>query len=367
MKFTGVQMLRFAAAMLVAAMHITQAISVHLSGQGPSQYWAQGSAGVDIFFVISGFVMGLTTPPSARHWRERAAQAWQFLQRRLIRVVPLYWFYTLLKVALLAALPALAMRSSFDGAHLAASLAFLPWVSPWGLVEPVLPVGWTLNFEMLFYALFALAVLLGLPRLLSCLGVFLLLMLAARMHGDSPLLNFWGSTIALEFVLGVGLARLRQRRLALPPEAGLLALCLGLLWMFALPWQSQDDRLLSWGLGAALVVAGAIWLEPWATRLPAARALAFLGDASYSIYLSHTFVVPAAARAAADLGLAHAGAAGLLMALLVVLGGCLSYVLLERPMTQSLQRWLMHRSHTSETTSPTPDSAGPARPSIHAP
>lgn len=367
MKLTGIQMLRFAAALLVAVMHITQAISVHLTGQGPGHYWAQGSAGVDIFFVISGFVMGLTTPPAAAHWRMRTHQAWQFLQRRLVRVLPLYWFYTLLKAALLAALPALAMRSSLDGAHLAASLAFLPWPSPWGTLEPVLPVGWTLNFEMLFYLLFALAVLLGLPRLLSCLAVFLLLMAAARLIEPWPLLQFWGSPIVLEFVLGVGLARMHQRGLVPPPEAGLLALGLGLVWMFALPWSAQDERLIKWGLGAALVVAGALWLEPWAARMPGAPALAFLGDASYSLYLSHTFVVPAAARAAAALALSHPGAVGLLMTALVVLGGCLSYVMLERPMTQGLQRRLMRPPLPGGARSLEPDRSAAARPSTHAP
>ncbi len=75
MTFTGVQVLRFSAAMLVAVMHITQAISVHLTGQGVDHYWAQGSAGVDIFFVISGFVMGLSTPPAAATLAARARQA----------------------------------------------------------------------------------------------------------------------------------------------------------------------------------------------------------------------------------------------------------------------------------------------------
>ena len=115
----------------------------------------------------------------------RARQAGQFLQRRLLRVLPLYWFYTLLKVALLAAVPAVAMRYSLDLSHLAASLAFVPWTSPWGEVQPVLPVGWTLNFEMLFYALFALAMLLGLPRMTLCLGVFAALIWAAACAASS--------------------------------------------------------------------------------------------------------------------------------------------------------------------------------------
>jgi len=353
MILTGVQMLRLLAAMLVAVMHITQALSVHLTGQGHGHYWGQGSAGVDIFFVISGFVMGITTPAAAAGWAERAQQAWHFLKRRLIRVLPLYWLYTLLKVALLAAVPAVASHFSLDAAHLGASLAFVPWLSPWGEVQPVLLVGWTLNFEMLFYAVFALAMLLGAPRLGLCLAVFWLLMGLAQWGSASTAVNFWGSSITLEFVAGVGLARLhtlqcRWRWRPIPPEAGLLATCLGLVLMFGVPWSADDNRFLSWGLAATLLVAGAIWMEPWLQQLQAVKAfkapiaaLVFLGDASFSIYLSYTFVVPAVVRAAVQLGLTSPTAVGLLAALCVVLAGGLSYALLERPMTRQLLRRLM--------------------------
>jgi exopolysaccharide production protein ExoZ len=278
MILTGIQMLRLVAAMLVAVMHITQALSVHLTGQGHSHYWAAGSAGVDIFFVISGFVMGITTPAAAASWGERAQQAWHFLKRRLIRVLPLYWFYTLLKVTLLAAVPAVATRFSLDAAHLGASLLFVPWLSPWGEVQPVLPVGWTLNFEMLFYAVFALAMLLGAPRLGLCLAVFWLLMGLAQWGSTSTAVNFWGSSITLEFVAGVGLARLHalQKHWSwqrIPPEAGLLATCLGLVLMFGLPWSADDSRFLSWGMAATLMVAGVLWMEPWLQQLRTTKAL----------------------------------------------------------------------------------------------
>ena len=342
MKLKGVQMLRFAAAMLVAVMHISQAIAEHLTpGQGGPAYWASGSAGVDLFFVISGFVLASATPdamgPPAQRWR----LARDFLLRRVLRVVPLYFFYTGLKVALLLATPGMARRTTLDGPHLLASLLFVPWTSPWGAVEPVLPAGWTLNFEVLFYAVFAVAIGWGLPRLAWCVGVLGAGRLAAWLWPGWTALDFWGSSIALEFALGMALARGWQRRPILPPEVGVLALCLGGVMMFSLPWQPDEDRLLSWGLPATLIVAGAVWLEPWAARLKAAAALAFLGDASYSIYLSHTFVVPAVVRACGALGIDQPALAGLLAVGLVMLVGSLSYVILERPLTLGLQRRLM--------------------------
>jgi exopolysaccharide production protein ExoZ len=273
-QFTGVQVLRFAAAMLVVVMHITQAISIHITGTGPSHYWGAGSAGVDIFFVISGFVMAMSTSslPAAGPARlPQLSAAWVFMRRRLLRIAPLYWFYTLLKVALLLAMPALAARSSVEPGHLAASLFFIPAMSPWGLVQPTLPVGWTLNFEMLFYAVFAAAIALGAPRIRFCLAAF-----ARGLPGRLPSAGFGGA----EFLRADHRVRVHPRRLhraCLPafrraaPLAGLVVMAAGALFMFAPDWGHTADRFATWGCGAALVVLGAVWLEPWT----AARAAGF--------------------------------------------------------------------------------------------
>ena len=341
-QFTGIQLLRFLAAMLVVVMHITQAISIHITGTGPGQYWGNGSAGVDIFFVISGFVMAITTADAQRAPAARAGAAWTFMKRRLLRIAPLYWFYTLLKVALLLAVPALAVTSSIDAGHLAASLFFIPAMSPWNFVEPVLPVGWTLNFEMLFYVVFALAIALGAPRIRLCLVVFVAILLAGRYWpGTAPApLQFYANTIVFEFILGVCIATAYVRFKAGPVALGAAALLAGLLCIFGVDWGVSVDRLVTWGLGAALAVTGAVWLEPWTGRQAAAARLAFLGDASYSIYLSHTFVVPASVMVLKKLGVVSTLAIVPAVALVVVLAGCASYVWLERPMTQFLKRAL---------------------------
>lgn len=339
-QFTGVQVLRFAAAMLVVVMHITQAISMHISGTGPSHYWGAGSAGVDIFFVISGFVMAMSTASLPANGPARMDAAWVFMRRRLVRIAPLYWFYTLLKVALLLAMPALAARSSVEPGHLAASLLFIPSMSPWGLVQPTLPVGWTLNFEMLFYAVFAVAIALGAPRIRFCLAAFGLIFAAGLLLPDSVALNFYAQTIVFEFILGVCIAHafLHFRRPG--PLAGLVAMAAGALFMFAPDWGHSADRFATWGCGAALIVLGAVWMEPWTVRAPLASRLSFLGDASYSIYLSHTFVVPAGVQALKRLGVQDSLAVALAVGLAVVVTGCLSYVWLERPMTAFFKRAL---------------------------
>lgn len=339
-QFTGVQILRFAAAMLVVTMHTTQAISIHVTGQGHGHYWVNGSAGVDIFFVISGFVMALSTRTSPSDSPSRLQAAWVFMKRRLLRIAPLYWFYTFLKVALLLAIPGLAARSSVDSGHLAASLLFIPAISPWGLIEPALPVGWTLNFEMLFYAVFALALALGAPRIRFCLCAFLLIFLARHLAPAFVPLAFYAQTIVFEFILGMCIAHAWLHYRKVSPAIGPLAILAGLVLMFGLGREAASDRFLAWGTGAALVVLGAVWLEPWTARTRLAAPLSFLGDASYSIYLSHTFVVPAAVLLLKQLGVQNSLMIVPAVGLAVLASGCASYLWLEQPMTTFLKRTL---------------------------
>jgi len=339
-QFTGVQILRLVAAMLVVVMHATQAVSIHVTGHGPGHYWANGSAGVDIFFVISGFVMAMSTRTISATSAARLQAAWMFMKRRLLRIAPLYWFYTLLKAAILLALPSLAVRSSLEPGHLAASLLFIPSVSPWGLIEPTLPVGWTLNFEMLFYAVFALAIAWGAPRIRFCLLAFLAIFIAGLTAPASVPLAFYAQPILFEFLLGVCIAHAHSHYRRVLPPAGLLSMAVGLVLMFCVAGDVSANRFFTWGIAAALVVLGAVWLEPWIARTRMAAPLSFLGDASYSIYLSHTFVVPAVVLALRQLGIRDGVIIVPAVCLMVLLAGCLSHLWLERPMTTFLKRAL---------------------------
>lgn len=338
--FTGLQILRFVAAMLVAVMHITQAISIHITGRGENVYWGTGAVGVDIFFVISGFVMMLSTANVPFSGPRRIDNAWIFIKRRIQRIVPLYWCYTLLKAALIVAVPALAVKSVIEPWHLAASLAFIPVRAPWGLVQPVLPVGWTLNFEMLFYVVFAAAIALGAPRVRHCLLVFLCVFVAARFMPASVPLAFYAQSIIFEFIIGVAFAQMLLRWGAGPAGAGALLLAAGTIFTFGLGWDPASDRLFPWGVGAATIVLGTIWLERVIDGKRWAKPLAFLGDASYSIYLSHTFVVPACVMALKHIGLVNTLAVFLITSLAVMAAGSISYLWLEKPLIALFKRLL---------------------------
>src|SRR5690242_14133524 len=132
----GIQALRAVAALLVVAYHAVEQWTAHRPGYGSGEYWPNGSAGVDIFFVISGLVMTISVKRNAG----RAHPAWTFAKDRIIRIVPLYWLVTTLKIAAVLALPRLVTRTSLDPLYVAGSYALLPLYDGNGPVHPVLPV-----------------------------------------------------------------------------------------------------------------------------------------------------------------------------------------------------------------------------------
>ena len=338
--FTGLQILRFVAAMLVAVMHITQAISIHITGRGEGVYWGTGAVGVDIFFIISGFVMMLSTANVPFSGPRRADNAWIFIKRRILRIVPLYWFYTLLKAALLLAVPALAVKSVIEPWHLGASLIIITVTAPWGLIQPVLPVGWTLNFVLLFYVVFALAIMIGSPRVRHCLLFFLALFVAARFFPTSVPLQFYAQSIIFEFIIGVAFAQALLRWGTAPASAGALLLAAGAVFTIGLGWDPASGRLFPWGVGSAASVLGMLWLEPLIENRRWAKPLAFLGDASYSIYLSHTFVVPATVIAMKKLGVTDTLSVFCVAAVAVMAAGSIYYLWLEKPLIAVFKRLL---------------------------
>src|SRR4030095_15095732 len=108
--FATVQALRAVAALLVVVYHVFDMWSLRVNPSPPGATWANGAAGVDIFFVISGFVMVVSS-------RRMAAQpgAWRtFIEHRIVRIAPLYWLATTAKLAFVFLLADLTLRSTVD-------------------------------------------------------------------------------------------------------------------------------------------------------------------------------------------------------------------------------------------------------------
>lgn len=290
--YRGLQYLRAIGALLVVYYHTALQVQDVYQADG----WVLiGRSGVDIFFVLSGFVMWTSTSSSA-------ASPWLFLRRRLARIVPLYWAVTIGAAMVALAVPSLLRSTSFDAPLLIASLSFVPWPNPLavarGLPEYIVPVivpGWTLNFEMLFYLLFALGM--AAPRRWR-LGVVAALVTGAfvlsnalRDMGAIP--EFYGQAIIFEFLGGVLIAAWFERRPALPVVPALIALIAGFAWLlFADLTRPGIDRFLALGPPAIMIVAATVSLERHG-KVPPVSIPDELGNASYSIYLIHIYVIAA--------------------------------------------------------------------------
>lgn len=337
MPLIGLQGLRFVAASLVVAMHASLYMAQRTQGASATDYWHAGGFGVHIFFVISGFVMGMSSPVTGRWGAVNMAAAKTFLLRRLIRVVPMYWLYTLAKLAVLLLLPTLALRSHLDPAHLLASFAFWPHRDSAGIFFPLLQVGWTLNFEMLFYAVYAAALALGAPALVWTLLCYAGLLGLAALGGPDSAWAFWAQSIFLEFALGLVLATPRSPWARLRPPVAFVVCALGWgLWAWS-PLPPGWPGVLVSGLPAALIVAGTLGLEPWFQHARVAAWLTRGGDISYAIYLGHTFVVPLVVAALVKVGWPSAALAAVLSLLLVPLIADPIYRWIERPCTRYLK------------------------------
>lgn len=288
-EFRGVQALRGFAAVAVVLYHTTQFWSGYVSPARPVHVWFNGEGGVDIFFIISGFVMSLST----RNKRRGPHPARDFLRRRIERIVPLYWLITLLVLAKLfvverhAALQNNGPHAQLSWQWIASSFLFIPYTNSLGGLQPVLAVGWTLNYEMFFYLLFAAALVLRISEVRLLTPVMLLLVaVGGFVHLDSSLMAFTSARL-LEFLLGIFIARAVERRLSIKEHLLLAMLILGCAGQ-VIPAPGQYITLWPAFLAVLVVPPVALLESRLAPRIP--RLLLMIGDASYSIYLWHFFL-----------------------------------------------------------------------------
>ncbi|HEY8384131.1 MAG TPA: acyltransferase [Microvirga sp.] len=337
-KLVLIQALRGLAALAIALLHARHEAGLLAGGPAPASVvpWA---AGVDVFFVISGFIM---VHASGRLFEAPGARP-VFLARRVARIVPLYWAVTSLYLLIALAAPALLNSEWLKPWPVLASFLFIPFARPDGLVQPLYSLGWTLNYEMAFYVLFALV----LPwarrsAVLVLIGLLVALAILGRAASLPQPLAFWTSPIILEFAFGLAIGLLRAEGVVLggPARAGL---ALAALAGFALaPVGTDAMRALVWGGPAALLVAAAALGPDRALPRNAATRLAIaIGDASYALYLVHPFVIRGLREATGRLGIEGGGAAFILVALLAAILAALAvHRLFERPATEALRRWL---------------------------
>ncbi|PDT17027.1 acyltransferase [Rhizobium sp. J15] len=279
------QYLRAIAALMVVYFHaILQLAKVNPAVDATA--FLYGETGVDIFFVLSGFVMWLTTSG-------RAMSPVDFARRRIRRIVPLYWLATLFSAVVALVAPSLLKSTVFDLPHLVASLFFLPWANAAdpGTITPVVVPGWTLNYEMFFYFVFALLLPLSEARRIPAMfAVFAVILIACRLLPETTATRFYGEPIMLEFLAGVVLGRLYGQKILLPNRWAWAAFATGFAFLFVNEaLMPPESRFYAWGIPAIFIIYGAVSID--FSRLPVLGWLNYLGDCSYSIYITHAFTL----------------------------------------------------------------------------
>jgi exopolysaccharide production protein ExoZ len=342
-KFNCIQALRAFAACLVVLTHST--FYAHERLDKAFGVWQAGTRGVDIFFVISGFVMVYSSQKMLAR-----VDGWRvFATHRITRIVPLYWFVTTLKVAVLVFTTGFALHSILSPATVACSYLFLPAKDLDGKLEPLVGVGWTLNFEMLFYVFFALALFLQ-----KNIYWFVGLALAILSVGGSfrqpswPPAAFYLNSVVLEFHFGMLIARGCLRGAYLSRKIALPMLVAGFCLLLLPPANWAVPKVILSGCPAAMIIWAAVSLEQWARAIP--KWVLYLGDASYAIYLIHPFVCPLTPAVFHRLRLDLPGSAVCISVAIGVLAGCILHQAVERPLTAWLKKAMAPRREPAQAT-----------------
>ena len=340
----AIQIARMFAALLVVFDHaLINLMSAGVIDENHTFAFRSGGFGVLVFFLISGFVMSHSMYD--KFGSEGASKT--FLLRRLVRITPLYWLVTLFLAVL-----AIAANRIDSPAPVLLSMAYIPYLNEVGEVQPLHGVGWTLNYEMEFYLIFALCLCFSrrtgavlMSSILIGLVMFRDALVAPFASSEfwSTGVAFWSEPILLYFLGGFWLGLLRawlDRHQGCPHmrmDVLMGVLISTLVGYELLLWNDQMPRWLEAVFAVALVAA--LGLTSSIAASAPTRALKLLGDASYSTYLTHGIFLGV---------LYKLGGTTLLPPLLYLLlafvgsslAGLVTYKVIEKPMLVRMQAWL---------------------------
>jgi exopolysaccharide production protein ExoZ len=329
---------RAIAATAVAAFHLS--ISMGLERYGGEavfrDFTRYGDRGVDFFFILSGFIILFAHVGDIGR-----PQRWgEYVYRRFVRLFPIYWLYT-------AGFCFLLLLGLGTDARMPKEL--LDWITSLTLIRfsdatPPIPPAWTLFHELAFYAMFSLLILnkrLGIGAMAAWALVCVVLYHIPDNNERTPF-NVYTAALNLWFLFGMGAYWLFRQ-----PGRGLIEIIAGLViatLAIAVPWPPGFQPIIL-VLGLALLTAGAAKMErQGGIRVP--YFLAYIGNASYTIYLAHLSLEGLLLKIAMQLSLIEllGATAVYLLVLAGTVGlGCLAYALVEKPMLEGLRRYRKRR------------------------
>ncbi len=315
-RFDSVQALRGIAAFSVILHHISLINN--------------GAFGVDIFFCISGFIMMYVTELSVDH----------FISKRLVRIVPLYYAITFATYIGILVLPGLFEQTTANPMYLIKALLFIPY-SISDMIQPLVRVGWTLNYEMFFYVVLWVAMFINRKRRAVIASAMLIcLVIAGKLFDISnDIWVFWTDSILIEFIFGMLSYEILRRGVAEYAAnskikrfllLGVAVLCYVFMWIVRQNSMFESvDRCIVYGI-PAFVLFVAAFIAGYKLNIP--KPLVFLGDISYSVYLIHYFVIRFYDN------LAGGTIIGAIVAIVLSIGlGAVSYYIFEKKLNKYLR------------------------------
>jgi exopolysaccharide production protein ExoZ len=351
-KLKNIQVLRAFAAVAVVLLH---------TGYTFPHLHPFGSFGVDVFFVISGYIMARILDPDS----DRSSDF--FFRRRIIRIVPMYWFFTILLFLAAIRVPQLMGATRGSPIELLKSLFFIPFTKGNGLIQPLLFLGWSLNYEMFFYLALAIGLLLSRKNAVWLGGTLIFAtVIACRLFISDNVFNvFYRRDVMLEFLLGIFAFYLCR---AIPDQrahrlrfASLTVCIVSILFLIAAqgvltePFGGRFPTRAIWlGVPALLLVVSSSLLSQAGWDNPPAW-LVLIGDASYVLYLIHPYLEYSLDRVFASHihWLKRETPTGALVGISVSLAtAILIHLYIERPSVAFLNRKFGGRRKSAEFASP---------------
>lgn len=341
MKIESLQVIRAYAACLVAMCHI------YNDGWLPGTLVDFGTFGVDLFFVLSGFIMCYTAKLS----ENKVHNAWYFMKRRVIRIFPIY---------LICAIPLIWWVTKAEGVKppyfYIGNLLLLPSFTDDPEYRMALPPGWTLVYEMLFYYLFSFFLLWSTERKKVCLSVFsaliIIVSLVNILGAQGPRLSWVnfsyivGDYQVINFALGILLyfiySKYKDRSIGLKTGVGVIILMslISMIIMYA-----KLPHYISHPIPAFVIVSTILFVRNDALGSAFWKKIIFIGNASYSIYLTHFYfaffklkVITFVGRFIANRDLL-VNAVDIVLLAGAILAGCAFYLLIEKPIIKRVSVW----------------------------
>ncbi|PTP29385.1 acyltransferase family protein [Vibrio splendidus] len=286
----SIQLLRFIAAFLVVLTHFSSVQKYNESSCSIIFKFISGfgQSGVDIFFVISGYIMYLKISTMVFGY----SSSLNFIVNRIKRIIPLYWFFTLITILIYQ-----FRGESFSIGQVLSSLFLLPSTNAIGEHVPILVVGWTLILEFYFYLLISLTILIKTNSAtirISIISMFFLVIsvTSTKLSYDTSFMHYINNSLLVEFILGLICGHLVSKNYNVSARLLISILVVSII-AFLLPLVfSRDgiDRVISWGIPTFIIIYSMVTLENrGVVTIP--KSFVKLGDSSYSLYLSHFFTL----------------------------------------------------------------------------